>query len=76
MFTREELLFTFCYEIPCTVGIFDFRPQIFLILYPSLGNLTTHVTMTAHLLIQIQEEFLTGGINFIASKARFLQEAY
>ena len=42
----------------------DFCPQIFLILYPSL------------LLIQNQEEFLTRGINFIASEARFLQEAY
>ena len=46
-----------------------------LFVYPSLGNFTTHITITAHL-IQNQEEFLTRGINFIASKARFLQEAY
>ena len=43
--------------------------------YPSLGNFTTHITITA-LLIQNQEEFLTRGINFIASKACFLQGAY
>ena len=46
-----------------------------LFLYPSLANFTTHITINA-LLIQNQEEFLTRGINFIASEARFLQEAY